>query len=78
MGINCGAISSADLATCPQFRFDADHWIGGHKIEECHLLLRKRVEEEETRLSKAAANQIDLIRAKQKEDLEIFKRSLRG
>lgn len=42
--VKYGAIMFAEIAACPEHRLDPSHWLGGHRIEECHKDLKAKVE----------------------------------
>jgi hypothetical protein len=70
-------VTMKQIAACPTMNLSAEHWVGGHRIEECHDDLKKEVVKFETKVAQEKAKKIAKVRADGDKKIEEFKKNLR-
>lgn len=66
--MNTRIINFSDIQKCPTLNLSAEHWVGGHRFEECDPKLRKKLKRFDTTVPKS-------IRAKARLDIEKRRKS---
>lgn len=71
-------ISSLDIAKCPTHCLNAQHWIGGHHIEECHADLHAKVKQYTEAQTLQVKKQTERLQYRKAQNIARYAQRLRG